>query len=259
VKKTVQNLTVKANIKLNRDHHLLKLESPVKLEEIIPGQFANILVDKSHNTFLRRPFSIHDIDYDENTLDFIIKGIGEGSLTLSSAAVGDELSVIFPLGNGFSLPEKDDKVLLVGGGCGIAPLMILAQYLKDITNDIFILLGARSAEDLVELDKYSSVGTLLTTTEDGTAGEKGFVTNHSVFKEGFSSFNKVYTCGPEPMMKSVAQKASEHKISCEVSLENTMACGFGVCLCCVTDTIEGHKCVCTDGPVFNIKSLKWLT
>jgi dihydroorotate dehydrogenase electron transfer subunit len=259
MKKSVQNLKVIANSKLNRDHHLLKLESPGRIEGIIPGQFANILVDKSHNTFLRRPFSIHAVDYSENTIDFLIKGVGEGSLTLSSASVGDELSVIFPLGNGFSYPDKDEKVLLVGGGCGIAPLMILAESLKGITDKVYILLGARSAEDLVELDKYAEVGTLLTTTEDGTSGEKGFVTDHSVFKDDFSSFKKIYTCGPEPMMKAVAGKASEEGISCEVSLENTMACGFGVCLCCVTDTTEGHKCVCTDGPVFNLKKLKWLT
>lgn len=259
MRKTVQKLTVKANIELNRDHHLLTLESPEKLEGVVPGQFANILVDKSHNTFLRRPFSIHAVDYERNTMDFLIKGIGEGTFTLSSARIGDELSVIFPLGNGFTYPVKGDKVLLVGGGCGVAPLMFLASALKEITSEIYILLGAGSAEDLVETDKYANQGNLLITTEDGTEGEKGFVTDHSIFKEGLSSFKMIYSCGPEPMMKAVAARAAEADIPCEVSLENTMACGFGVCLCCVTETTEGHKCVCTDGPVFNVKNLKWLT
>jgi dihydroorotate dehydrogenase electron transfer subunit len=86
-------------------------------------------------------------------------------------------------------------------------------------------------------------------------GEKGFVTNHSVLKN--VKLDKIFTCGPTPMMKAVAAYASAENIDCEVSLENTMACGLGACLCCVTDTKEGHKCVCTDGPVFNIKDLKW--
>jgi dihydroorotate dehydrogenase electron transfer subunit len=257
MRKSVQNLTVTDNIKLNKDHHLLILHSEQKLQEIAPGQFANILVDKSQSTFLRRPFSIHSVDYNCNSIHILIKGIGEGTKCLSKTAVGEQLSVIFPLGKGFSIPEKRSKVLLVGGGCGVAPMLLLAQTLNESAHNIYILLGARSADDLVELETYTKYGDFYTTTEDGTHGEKGFVTDHHLFDEELQSFDRVYTCGPEPMMKAVALKAKQRGVFCELSLENTMACGFGVCLCCVTETTEGNQCVCTEGPVFNINRLKW--
>ena len=136
--------------------------------------------------------------------------------------------------------------------------MGLAQVLKDKLNDVSILIGARSSVDLVELDQFSKYGEIFTTTEDGTYGVKGYVTDHPVFGEELTQFSRIYSCGPEPMMKAVAFKAKLNSIECELSLENTMACGFGVCLCCITETVLGHKCVCTDGPVFNINQLKWL-
>lgn len=257
MKKTVQDLLVISNRRLNKDHALLVLKSEIPLDGIVPGQFANILVKNSQNTFLRRPFSIYQVDYPTNTISILIKAIGEGTRHLSDCIAGQKLSVIFPLGKGYSIPENKSKVLLVGGGVGVAALMILASDLHSAGHQVEILLGARSASDLVELDAFSKFGQVHTTTEDGTLGTKGFVTNHPVFGEIFSSFDKIYTCGPEPMMKAVAKFAITHKISCEVSLENTMACGYGVCLCCVTQTTEGHKCVCTEGPVFDLKRLKW--
>ena len=257
MKKTVQNLQVIANQRLNKDHALLKLKSDLLLEGIVPGQFANILVDKSQNIFLRRPFSIHQVDYKCNTVCFLIKEVGEGSKCLSNSKVGESLNVIFPLGKGFTIPEKKSKALLVGGGCGVAPLMLLAAVLNNEGHQVEILLGAKSADDIVELDLYAKYGIVHTTTEDGTLGTKGFVTNHPLFRDNFTTFDKIYTCGPEPMMRVVAKLASLSKINCEVSLENTMACGYGVCLCCVTETTEGYRCVCTDGPVFDIKKLKW--
>jgi dihydroorotate dehydrogenase electron transfer subunit len=248
MRKSVQDLKVIENIRLNDDHHILVLHVPDRLEDIHPGQFANILVDRSQSIFLRRPFSIHTVDYKKNTISILIKEVGEGTRSLAQTTVDSNLNVIFPLGNGFTLPSAKEKVLLVGGGCGVAPLLNLAQVLCRELNDVSILLGARSSVDLVELDQYAKYGQVFTTTEDGSTGEKGFVTDHSIFDVKFDSYTRVYCCGPEPMMKAVI---------CEVSLENTMACGFGVCLCCVTDTKQGHKCVCTDGPVFNINQLKW--
>jgi len=110
-------------------------------------------------------------------------------------------------------------------------------------------------ENLLQLCEFERFGNVYTTTEDGSHGEKGFVTQHSLLKA--SNFDYIFTCGPTPMMKAVAAYATQTKAFCEVSLENTMACGFGACLCCVTDTTEGHLCVCTEGPVFNITKLKW--
>ena len=257
MRKSVQNLKVIANLRLNEDHHLLQLQAPGQLEDILPGQFANILADHSQSVFLRRPFSIHAVDYQKNIISILIKEIGEGTRSLAQTPVDSYLNVIYPLGNGFTVPASKEKVLLVGGGCGVAPLLHLAQDLSKSFHDVNILLGARSASDLVELDQYTKYGSLYTTTEDGSHGTKGFVTDHPLFGAELDQFKRIYTCGPEPMMKAVAAKAKTRSVFCEVSLENTMACGFGVCLCCVTETINGHKCVCTDGPVFNINQLKW--
>lgn len=257
MKKTVRDLEVISNIRLNKDHTLLELKSNSRIEGIIPGQFANILVDKATNVFLRRPFSIHQVDYKCNTISFLIKGIGEGTNSLLNSSVGDTLNVIFPLGKGFTIPERNSRVLLVGGGVGLAPLLLLAEMLKEAGHTVEVLLGARSSGDLVELDLFSRFAIIHTTTEDGSHGTKGFVTNHAVMIEKIGLFDRIYSCGPDPMMKAVAAVARINQIDCEVSLENTMACGYGVCLCCVTETIEGNKCVCTKGPVFDIKYLKW--
>jgi dihydroorotate dehydrogenase electron transfer subunit len=257
MKKSVQNLLVVSNQKLNRDHVLLELKSDLPLIGITAGQFANILVDKTSNVFLRRPFSIFQVDYNCNTIFVLIKAIGEGTKCLANSKVGERLSVIFPLGRGYTVPKKKSRVLMVGGGVGIAPLMLLSANLRKDAHHIEILIGAKSAGDLVLLDAFSQYGTVHTTTEDGSQGSKGFVTDHSLLKQDIQLFDMIYTCGPEPMMKAVAKIAYLNDIDCEVSLENTMACGYGVCLCCVTETTQGHRCVCTDGPVFDIKQLKW--
>ncbi len=257
MRKTVQNLKVIANLRLNDDHYILQLQAPNQLQAIDPGQFANLMVDHSPNVFLRRPFSIYSVDYENNTISIFIKVIGEGTRSLARLTANSSLSVIFPLGNSFTIPNSNEKVLLVGGGSGVASLMNLSQVLGRNKNEVVILSGARSSSDLVELDHFSRYGKLYTTTEDGSHGVKGYVTDHPVIKDELDSFSRIYTCGPDPMMKAVAAKAKLKSIFCEVSLENTMACGFGVCLCCVTETTQGHKCVCTDGPVFNTNQLKW--
>lgn len=121
----------------------------------------------------------------------------------------------------------------------------------------YVPLGARSKEDVLQLEQFEQFGTVYVTTEDGSLGEKGYVTNHSILKD--VHFDRIYTCGPKPMMVAVAKYAHANSIICEVSLENTMACGIGACLCCVEKTKdEHHVCVCTEGPVFNIENLTWL-
>ena len=145
--------------------------------------------------------------------------------------------------------------LLVGGGVGVAPLLYLGKVLKENGLEPTFLLGARSAKDLLMLSEFEKYGRVLVTTEDGTMGEKGFVTNHSVLQQ--EQFDMIQVCGPTPMMKAVARYANEKGIECEVSLENLMACGLGACLCCVEKTKEGNLCVCKEGPVFNIKRLLW--
>jgi len=148
-------------------------------------------------------------------------------------------------------------VLLAGGGCGIAPLLNLAKSLKEENCEVHIILAGKSTEDVLLTDVYKAYGDLYVATEDGSFGEKGLIIQHPIFKTDLKQFSRIYTCGPERMMQAIARIAKTHNIPCEVSLENTMACGIGACLCCVVQTHHGNKCVCVEGPVFNINDLTW--
>lgn len=181
--------------------------------------------------------------------------IGDGTRQLATLKAGDTVNCLLPLGNGFTMPNVAKRVLLVGGGVGVAPLLYQGKALKAAGIEPVFLLGARSAKDLLELDLFREVGKVYVTTEDASMGEKGFVTNHSILQK--ESFDLIQTCGPKPMMVSVARYAREKGIPCEASLENMMACGLGACLCCVEKTTEGNLCVCKEGPVFNIEKLLW--
>ncbi|MGQ7869937.1 dihydroorotate dehydrogenase electron transfer subunit [Sunxiuqinia sp. sy24] len=257
MKKTVQELLLVDNIQLNHDNFKLVLQSPTKLPQIFPGQFVNVEIKKATEIFLRRPFSVLDIDYEKNTFSLLVKILGRGSKVLTTYQPGDKVSVIFPLGSNFTLPDANDRVLMIGGGSGVAPMLFLAKICGLKPENVHVILGARSQRDHIDISAYKTFGNYYFTTEDGTLGEKGFVTHHPVFSQELNSFDKVYTCGPDLMMKAVAKEAAAKNIFCEASLENMMACGFGVCLCCVEKTKEGNKCVCTEGPVFNINKLTW--
>ena len=234
---------------------LLRFRSERALPDMVPGQFVQVRVDDSTSTYLRRPISIHDVDARQNEITLLVQQVGEGTRHLAAAEQGDTVNMVLPLGNGFSFPERGERCLLVGGGIGIAPLFYFAKVLDEKGIRPALLLGGKSKSDLIRLEDYQRFGETFVTTEDGTLGEKGFVTQHSVWQK--QSFDKIYVCGPKPMMKAVSKLAAEKHVWCEVSLENLMACGLGACLCCVEDTVDGHVCVCKEGPVFNTRRLKW--
>jgi dihydroorotate dehydrogenase electron transfer subunit len=253
--KITQDLQVIENKQIKKDFFILELSSPNRLPEILPGQFAQIRVDGSPDTFLRRPISFYDVDYLKNSFRLLVQIVGKGTETLSKLKYGDSLNLVYPLGNSFSMPLPGENCLLVGGGVGIAPLLYFAKQIKQAGLVPDILLGFRNSERIIEYGEFKLFGTVHLTTEDGSEGEKGFVTDHSILK--VNKYNRIYCCGPDPMMKAVSGYAVEHKIFCEVSLENLMACGFGICLCCIVGTTRGNICTCTEGPVFNINELKW--
>lgn len=259
--KKILDLVVVSNEALNQNYCLLKLttldNSP--LPEMKPGQFVEIRVDGASKVFLRRPISINFVDLSSNQLWLLVQIIGNGTQRMSEMVAGTRINLLLPLGNSFSIPEDNtiQELLLVGGGVGIAPMLYLGQQLASKGYKPNFLLGARSHKDLLQLADFEQYGNVYCTTEDGSYGEKGFVTNHSIWDQ--INISKIYTCGPKPMMQAIAKLAHTKDIDCEVSLENTMACGFGVCLCCVEDIKErGNVCVCTEGPVFNTKELKWI-
>lgn len=256
MKKFILDLTVKENIRLNDTNVLIKLTSPDALPEMLPGQFAEIRIDGSPTTFLRRPISINYVDKALNEVWFLVQLVGDGTKQLARANKGDIINVMLPLGNSFTAPEAaSEKLLLVGGGVGTAPMLFWGKQLSLQGFKPTFLLGARSRKDLLQLSEFEAYGEVYTTTEDGSFGEKGYVTQHSVLNT--THFDRIYTCGPKPMMMAVAKYAKSNQIWCEVSLENTMACGIGACLCCVENTTEGHICVCSEGPIFNMNKLLW--
>ena len=258
MKKYILDLKVTEVTKPHPRYVLLKLtDSERTLPEMLPGQFAQLRVDGSKTTFLRRPISINYVDYTSNEVWFLIQTVGDGTRALAELRAGDTLNVVLPLGRGFTLPtDVSERVLLVGGGVGCAPMLYMGKVMAAMGCRPTFLIGARTQSDLLQLDLFAQYGDVYVTTEDGSYGEKGFVTQHSLLQRE-EKFQRIATCGPKPMMMAVARYARAEGMCCEVSLENKMACGVGACLCCVEDTQEGHKCVCTDGPVFSIQELKW--
>ncbi len=255
--KKILDLTLRSTERISDRHVLMKLTHDEPLPEMLPGQFVEVRIDQTPSVFLRRPISICFVDRTANELWLLVATIGDGTRWLGSLQPGDTVNCVLPLGNGFEKPSgktAGSKLLLIGGGVGVAPLLYLGAMLKAQDREVTFLLGGRSAKDVLLLDEFKKYGRVCVTTEDGTLGEKGVVTNHSVLSD---DFDKIYTCGPTPMMKAVARYANEKGIDCEASLENMMACGLGACLCCVEKTTEGNLCVCKEGPVFNIKRLLW--
>ena len=256
MKKYQLDLCVRDNIHIAEDAFMLEVTHSEPLPESEPGQFAELLVKGSNKTFLRRPISIHDYDRDGNIIRFLIRRVGPGTEKLSELKSSDTLNVILPLGNGFVFRNQSvQRPLLVGGGVGIAPLLFLGREMKACGIEPTFLFGGREKCNLLRMGEYSNLGRVFATTEDGSFGQKGFVTDHSLLEE--EQFDYIFSCGPTPMMKAVAGFASEHGIGCQVSLEHRMACGIGACLCCVEETKSGNVCVCKDGPVFTTDKLLW--
>lgn len=257
MRKYVLDLRVTSVEQLSERYLLLTATNPAgPLPEMQPGQFAQLRIDESKETFLRRPISLHCVDYQRNEVGFLVQKVGKGTASLWEKRPGSTLNAILPLGKGFTMPKSPkQKVLLVGGGVGIAPLLFMGTEMQKMGAKPTFLLGARSKSDLLRLDAYRACGDVYVTTEDGSEGEKGFVTQHSILQR--EKFENIAVCGPKPMMLAMACYAKQAGIPCEVSLENMMACGLGACLCCVEDTKDGNVCVCKEGPVFNVEKLKW--
>lgn len=252
--KEIHDFTIIERRQLGEHYFSLVLKHGGVMQPVVPGQFVEVRVDGVSEVMLRRPISVHDVDPQAGTMTLLIQIVGHGTRRLAELKEGDKLNLVYPLGHGFSteLPSGT-HALLVGGGAGIAPLLHLAKVLKANGVQCTILLGGRTVSLIPVRDEFLPYGELCIATDDGSLGHKGLVVEHPAFA---APYDIIYTCGPTPMMKAVARSAAERGIRCEVSLENMMACGVGACLCCVTDTDQGHRCVCKDGPVFDISTMK---
>jgi len=219
------------------------------------GQFVQI--DCGGKTFLRRPISICDVNGSQIRIIFQIRG--EGTLQLAEFNAGDSLNIIGPLGHGFSINKNDENVVFVGGGLGIFPLLMPA---KKYGSNATVILGYRNAAAVYLEKEFTDAGCkVITMTDDGSYGQKGFTTDSLETLINQGSVGKIKTCGPHIMMKKVAEMAIKHDIECEVSMESRMSCGIGMCLCCVQKIHSGneidHVCVCKYGPVMDAGEVVW--
>lgn len=250
--------------KIKPDIYLLGLDSSYLAKTAKPGQFLHIKVDEK-TTILRRPLSIHKIE--KNLIYLLFRVRGRGTKFLSQCKKGDTFDVIGPLGNGFDCEgrkTKDERRILVAGGMGVAPLVFLAEKLKKTKDrkpkikDI-ILLGAKNEKEILAEKEFKKLGfEIHIATDDGSRGFNGSVVD--LLKKILSTYQpknlstSLYACGPKEMFYEIKKVLEKYpKIKAQVSFEQFMGCGLGICYGCAIETKEGYKKVCKDGPVFDLR------
>ena len=244
----------------------LTLSSPYISHKAKPGNFVHVRVSSTDNPLLRRAFSIHSVNQAKNSFDILFRVVGKGTEILSQVNPGETLDILGPIGNSFTLPPKSKEAMLVAGGMGIAPLWFLFTRLVEKGFDprrITFLFGAKNKRELLYIEKFrKSKVKLVVTTDDGSMGSKGLVTD--AFLKELSGrgrdFNNlfIYSCGPEMMLAKISDITKEYNLSCQISLEIGMACGVGACWGCVVKLADGaYRRVCADGPVFDARTINF--
>ncbi|ASN05830.1 dihydroorotate dehydrogenase electron transfer subunit [Virgibacillus necropolis] len=240
-----ENLTVVKSTEIARETTEMVLQNTYISKTAQPGQFLHIGVE-GHT--LRRPISIANIDRVNETITVLFKQLGEGTKALSRYQEGMQISALGPGGNGFTVDNNENKtVLLVGGGIGIPPLYCLGKKLAEQGVIIKSVLGYQTSDSIFYEEKFNKLGKTVITTNDGSYGHHGFVTD---VLDGVGEYDCYYTCGPLQMLQAVTDKLKGQKGY--ISLEERMGCGVGACFACVIPTDEhgGYKKICKDGPVF---------
>jgi len=261
--------------KYGEHYHSLTVVAPDIGEKVRPGQFVNIKCGDNRDYILRRPFSIHRVHKRggwASTIEIVFDVRGPGTQYLSALRTHAAMDLVGPLGRGFALPKRRAHCLLVGGGIGAAPLFFLADELRDEGHRVDVILGARSAGHLLNhIDARRLASVCRITTEDGSQGDTGRVTD--VLDETIERCGSevVYACGPHPMLAAVSAICAQRKVYIQVAVEELMACGYGVCMTCVMpvrrtarkaqggqtedELIYARSCI--EGPVFNGASVMW--
>ena len=229
--------------------YLMWLESPQIASEAKPGQFVMVRCGEGTEHPLRRPLSIHQLA--NNKLAFLFTVVGKGTRWLAQCQAGNNIDLLGPLGNGYSIQPGSHNLLLLAGGIGIAPLCFLAENALQLGCSVKLLLGAKTAIQLYPGHLLPAQAELVITTEDGTAGRKGMITD---FLPDFAGWaDRVFACGPASMYQTMIAKKHQLKGKpVQISLEMRMGCGLGVCYGCTVKTKNGLKQVCKDGPVFDL-------
>ncbi|WP_370875486.1 dihydroorotate dehydrogenase electron transfer subunit [Bacillus horti] len=233
----------------------MKLEGELVNELDQPGQFVHLRVGQGFDHLLRRPISICDVDHEKQQLTIIYRAEGAGTVAFSKQAVGEQVDVLGPLGQGFPIEERKagEHVVLVGGGVGVPPLYYLSKRLKSKGVIVSHVLGFSHAGAVFLADEFAKLGDTYITTIDGSFGEQGLVTD-VLDRWNITEWNALYSCGPLPMLRALSQRFEQHEAA-YISLEERMGCGIGACFACVCHTPESdtsYKKICTHGPVFRV-------
>ena len=262
--------TIKKNQRIAAGMYEMILEAPKTpedmetLRKIRPGQFVNIRIE---GLYLRRPISICDWDTDAGKVTIAYKTVGRGTESMRQMQAGQALDILWPLGNGYELPQagqaperRASRPLLIGGGAGVPPMVGLCRRMIEAGLQPAVILGFRSEEDIYYQDRFEAMGArTLITTEDGSIGQQGFVTDAMrtlIDRDGACAYDSIYACGPEPMLRAVCETAPD-PIPGWFSFEERMGCGFGACMGCSCETKYGSKRICKDGPVLERSEIIW--
>lgn len=248
--------SIKENRQLTENHYLITLHPLKRIIEPEPGQFFMLSVDNRMDPLLKRPFSLHR--WFGRDFQLLYRVVGKATNILKEKRDGDILEVIGPLGSGFPPTKKQDIPVLIGGGLGTVPLFALAEKL--VKKKPLFFIGAKTKKEVLNLSALKSSGIHpVISTDDGSFGEKGFITDAlKKFLTRHSSLatsHCLYACGPKPMLRELSLIVKKYKIKGYFALEENMACGLGACLSCVVNTKNGLKRVCKEGPVFPIDEL----
>ncbi len=248
---------------LKPDIYKFSVKAPSIVKEAKPGNFIEIRVTDQLDPFLRRPISIYNLDKENGILEFIFQVKGKGTEILAKREEGKTVDIVGPIGYGTFKYEDYEKIAIIGGGIGVFPLYELAKCAKADDKNVTTYLGFRSKDFVVLEEEFAKVSDeLILTTDDGSYAQKGFAINYLEKDIEAGKIDAIYACGPLPMLKAVQKLAIEKELPCQISLEEKMACGLGVCLGCAVKTAKSPKDapeywhVCKAGPVFNAKDVE---
>lgn len=229
---------------------------PGVLSRLQPGQFFNIVTrfSGSFDPLLRRPYSVYRAHRDPPALTFLVRPFGRGSAWLAARVPGERLGMLGPLGNSFTIPSRAQRLLMIGGGVGVAPLVMLSDEAAVENNDVVFIMGAADEAGLLAASELADRVEYLVATDDGSRGHHGLATE--VVRDFVQWADQIYACGPEPMYRTLRAVVEPLRIDrrprVQISVERGMACGLGACLGCVVETTHGMIASCVKGPVFDL-------
>ncbi|WP_283170404.1 dihydroorotate dehydrogenase electron transfer subunit [Curtanaerobium respiraculi] len=247
------------NVQVGPELYVMTLESPRIAARLQPGQFTHVRIPGMEAHLLRRPFSVYEAFPDRGTMDILYQVVGFGTEHLAQVEPGAVLDQIGPIGRPWDAPAGGDRLLAVAGGAGAPAVFMQVKATLEAGGSADVVLGARTAEALVSHERYAALlgRDAVCATDDGSFGHAGFATQPAADLLRRGSYTRAITCGPEPLMRKVAQAAAEAGVPCQISLERRMACGVGACLSCVVETAAGKKRACVDGPIFDAEQVVW--